>query len=55
MQQVRHKLASRKAIPEGDVSEHPGGARQNPPKRQVTSTEMLIMSCMLRTVVFICL
>ncbi|KAK9395103.1 coiled-coil domain-containing protein 15 [Crotalus adamanteus] len=34
VQQVRHKLASRKAIPEGNVSEHPGDARQNPPKRQ---------------------
>lgn len=54
MQQVRHKLASRKAIPEGnEPPEHSGGAHQNSPRRQVISTEMLIMSCMLRTVVFV--
>lgn len=45
MQQVRHKLASRKAVPEGnEPPEHPGGTHQNPPRRQVISTEMLIMS-----------
>ncbi|XP_070808697.1 coiled-coil domain-containing protein 15 [Pituophis catenifer annectens] len=35
VQQVRHKLASRKAVPEGnEPPEHPGGAHQNPPRRQ---------------------
>ncbi|XP_058050642.1 coiled-coil domain-containing protein 15 isoform X2 [Ahaetulla prasina] len=35
VQQVRHKLASRKAAPEGnEPPEHPGGAHQNPPRRQ---------------------
>ncbi|XP_026527095.1 coiled-coil domain-containing protein 15 [Notechis scutatus] len=32
VQQVRHKLASRKAVPEGN--EPPGGAHQTPPRRQ---------------------
>uniref|UniRef100_A0A8C6X838 Coiled-coil domain-containing protein 15 n=1 Tax=Naja naja TaxID=35670 RepID=A0A8C6X838_NAJNA len=35
VQQVRHKLASRKAVPGGnEPPEHPGGAHQTPPRRQ---------------------
>ncbi|KAG8141441.1 hypothetical protein E2320_007064, partial [Naja naja] len=38
VQQVRHKLASRKAVPGGnEPPEHPGGAHQTPPRRQVNS------------------